>query len=142
MHVATVFSAHLFLMLISSTRPSMQFAVRGGIRVTGSFAYHIEPEACIKLNITCEQGGEGPGDLERGDEGSGDLEQQAEGSCDLEQGDEGSGDLYAANPSNGTCTKLWIGVTYCTAVYGSWPDSDVELYAYYQIRKVKLWPVS
>ena len=177
--------------------------MRGGITVEGNFAYHIEPECCIKLNITCEQEGEGSddlelegkgsgdlelegegsgdlelvgegsGDLELVDEGSGDLELEGEGSGDLELVDEGSGnlewceegsgdlelvdegsgdlewceegsgDLYTANSTTGTCTKLWIDVTYCTAVYGSWPDSYVELYAYYQTRRFKSkWPVS
>ena len=126
-------SAHLFLLSLSSMHPSMQLAVRGGITVEGNFAYHIEPECCIKLNITCEQEDEEPTELELEGEGSGDLEW-----CE-----EGSGDLYTANSTTGTCTKLWTDVTYCTAVYGSWPDSYVELYAYYQTRRLKSkWPVS
>ena len=136
-------SAHLFLLSLSSMHPSMQLAVRGGITVEGNFAYHIEPECCIKLNITCEQEGEGSDDLELEGEGSGDLELVDEGSDDLEWCEEWSGDLYTANSTNGPCTKVWVDVTYCTAVYGSWPDSYVELYAYYQTRRFKSkWPVS
>ena len=36
-----------------------------------------------------------------------------------------------------------VKVTPCISVYHSWPNSYVEIYAYYQIRKLKLrWPVS
>ena len=127
------FSAHLFLLSISSMHPSTQSLARGGITVEGNFAYHIEPEVCIKLNIMCEQGCEG----------SDDLEPECNKSSDLEQWEKRPGDWYTTNSTNGTCSKLWIGVTYCTAVYGSWPDSYVELYAYYQTRRFKSkWPVS
>lgn len=112
---------------------------RGGITVEGNFAYHIEPECCIKLNITCEQEYVGSGDLELEGKGSGDP--KLERNRTLERWEEGSGDLCTAEVSNETCSKLWIGVTYCTAVYGSWPDSYVELYAYYQTRRFKSkWP--
>ena len=153
---------------LSSMHPFMQLAVRGGIRVTGNFSYHIEPECCIKLNITCEQedeepteleqggeepaeleqGGEEPAELEQGDEEPAELEQGGEGSDDLKRGDKEPSDLercdlYASISSNGTCTKIWVGVTYRTAVYGSWQDSYVDLYAYYQTRRFKSkWPVS
>ena len=151
-------SAHLFLLSLSSMHPSMQLAVRGGITVEGNFAYNIEPECCIKLNITCEQedeepteleqGGKEPAELEQGGEEPAELEQGGEGSDDLKRGDKEPSDLercdlYASNSSNGTCTKIWVGVTYCTAVYGSWQDSYVDLYAYYQTRRFKSkWPVS
>lgn len=133
---------------LSSMHPFMQLAVRGGIRVTGNFSYHIEPECCIKLNITCEQEDEEPTELEQGGKEPAELEQGGEGSDDLKQGDKEPSDLercdlYASNSSNGTCTKIWVGVTYRTAVYGSWQDSYVDLYAYYQTRRFKSkWPVS
>ena len=36
-----------------------------------------------------------------------------------------------------------VRVTPCISVYHNWPNSYVEIYAYYQIRKLKVkWPVS
>ena len=36
-----------------------------------------------------------------------------------------------------------VKVTPCISVYHSWPNSYVEIFAYYQFRKLKLkWPVS
>ena len=100
--------------------PFMQLTVRGGVRLTGTFAYQIEPEVCIKLNL------------------GRDPEEECSGS--------GSGRddrCIAVGSGDDRSIKPLITVNYCCAVYCSWPSSYVDLYAYYRIRKFKSkWPVS
>ena len=94
--------------------PSAQSLVRGGIRVTGNFEYKIEPEACIKVNIMTES----------------------------KPGEEVPHNL-CTQPEDGIRIKPQINVTDCTAMYDSWPNCYVDLYAYYQTRSFTAkWPVS
>ena len=112
--VYNAFNCCIFVLPVSHViRPLMQLVARVGIRLTGNFAYQIEPEVCIKLGI-----GSGP---------------KKNGSSHDHS--------YALESGKDSSIKPWVTVTYCCAAYSSWPDSYVDLYAYYQIRKIK-WLVS
>ena len=94
-----------------------QLAVRGGLRLTGNFAYQIEPEVCIKLDIVCKP--------------------------EKNPDDWREGAIAPIKLGDGACINPSFNVTYCCAAYDSWPDSYVDLYAYYSVRKFKAkWPVS